>query len=501
MSLQEMSCFKSAIFYNGCFKIMQSVVLIRAFIDRLSEYFIDPIGNWSTINDVFSMYGTTKTISAGSPSKDVEQGDCTKAPYMSASRNIGCIVSIFNTCEELGLLTNPDDLRVTYNAQPDSIERAKFEQWRGILVGHDTVKESETSMVLIAYAISNMYNSEGVIKYSPAQVSMFDNPYIKTGMSEVQPYGTTDVPTGAGLNALYSVLVRVPWNTIDYVLKPIIDALHKPWKSLVANIPVVDVKYTTIILPPITISTENIKAGNEESGRVPIDFAGDNKVFCLERALIVSPKMVSNPEYIDPPDPLIIPPIPEEVQGEIPPCFGTFGSRVVDPSPTEPYDPDVTFSDKFVCIKKKFPVTNWTPTDWVPEDPPEDPPPYPIDGDILVDGCPYIEECKKPHHISAISLDPRTGKLNVGSRIKVVVHGDGEFSAPFERYVEEANDDESFVHNPEHYHCINGKKHTYGVGNAEIYFGGPDISYTPGDRTPIKVGDKILITYRKVELI
>jgi len=499
MSLQEMSCFKSALFYSGCFKIMQSVVLIRTFIDRLSDYFIDPINNWSTINSVFSMFGNTKTISAGSPSKDVEQGDSTKAPYMSASRNIGCIISIFNTCEELGLLINPDDLRVTYNAQPDDVERTKFEQWRSILVGHDTVKESETSMILVAYAISNMYDSEGTIKYSPAQVSMFDNPYTKTGMGEVQPYGTTD--TNYLLPAPFSTLVRVPWDTIDYVLKPVIDALHKPWKLMITNIPVINVKYTTITLPPITVTYDNLYAGNWDVGRTLIDFAGNNKVFCLEKVLIVSPKMVSNPEYVDPPDPLVIPPIPEEIIGQIPPCFGTFGSRVVDPNPTAPYDPDVTFSDKFVCIKKKFPVTNWTPyPGWVDSVPPADPPIYPMDGDILVDGCPYIEECKKPHHLSALSLTYRTGKLEVGSRIACSFYGDGK---PPQLDISIFND-ESRGHQVHHYHCVNGQEMP-GDGPIAGYFGGPSVSnskyFTIEKWKPVKIGDKILITYRKVELI
>jgi hypothetical protein len=387
-------------------------------------------------------------------------------------------------------------MRVTYNAQPDIVERKNFELWRSILVEHDNIKEIEINLFLIANVLSSMYNSPATVVYSPAQIAMFDNIFVNVGMNEPQPFGTTD--TNGLLNIYYSVLVRVPWDTIDYILKPVVIALFKQWKKEFFNIPIIDVEYETITVPQYVINEDNIKAGDINSGRVPINFAGSNKVFCLEKVLIVTPNMIPNPAYVNPPDPLIDPPIPEEILGPIPSCFSNYGTRIIDPNPTVPYDPESTSSDGFVCGKKKFPVVDWTPDDYVEPIPPPDPLIYPFTGDILVDGCPYIEQCKAPHHVSPVALDYRTGKLNVGTVINI--NSTNVTSDLVDQIVEDLNN-ESGIYNPEHYHCINGKYHP-GDGPLQPYYGGPDVSMKVGEpNTPIKVGDNLFITYKAVRIV
>jgi hypothetical protein len=388
MSLQEMNCFEGALFYKGCFKLMQDAITINKFIESLEEYFVDPSSNWDQINKVLGIYGFSPTISQGSPSKDSEAGDGSRVPWSAPNDVIGCMVTIFNTFESLGLLIDPDSMRITYTSQPDDDEKKIRQIWKGIFGKYNVVKETETSMITLSYTIASQHNSHDRVIYSPAQINMYSNPLIQTGINEQGPYGSDG----------YSVLAKIPWNTSNTLLSQTCDMLSSPWETSLVDIELIEPIYEDKIFRFVVNSSH--LSGTE------IDFTGSDlllytlKILRNPQLTIDDPNFVPEEEPIDwdeevdgvfdsgNPDPVVV---------ETPDCFGEYGER---PEETVPYN--VLNDETFHCGKM---VGTMEIAD------PEGEEGDTIIVDTLVDACPYATSCQNPSYLNPILVNFDNGKL------------------------------------------------------------------------------------------
>jgi len=385
MSLQEMPCFEGALFYKGCFKLMQDAQLIQLFIESLEEYFINPESNWNQINKIFGIYGFSPTISQGSPSKDVEAGDGSKVPWSSPSGVVGCMVTIFNTFENLGLLINPELLRITYTIQPDSEERKRLQIWKSLFGQYATIKETETSMIVLSYTIASQHNSNSKLIYSPAQIAMYSNSLISTSIKEPGPYGSSE----------YSVLSKVPWDTSNTILSQASSMLASPWETSLHNITLVEPIYEQ------RIANHLITAGNksaEEGSAPPVNFSGGNLLFCIEKILKVSSLIIDDPDYVPEDPPLDPPSEPDELLVPVASCFSEFGER---PEETSTYD--ILDSSTHNCGKHSGLVEIEDP-----ENPGET-----IEVVALINSCPYKSSCQNPGFLNPILITFDNGSLSL----------------------------------------------------------------------------------------
>jgi len=389
MSLQEMPCFEGALFYKGCFKLMQDAMSIQLFIESLEEYFIDPTSNWNQINKVFGIYGYSPTISQGSPSKDIEAGDGSKVPWSSPSGVVGCMVTIFNTFENLGLLINPELLRITYTIQPDDEERKRLQIWKSIFGKYNTIKEIETSMIVLSYTIASQHNSNSKLIYSPAQIAMYSNPLISTSIKEPGPYGSSG----------YSVLAKVPWDTSNSILSQASSMLASPWETSLYNINLVEPIYEQ------RIATHLITVSDKEVDSAPINFSGGNLLFCIEKILKVSTLTSEDPDYIPEEEPIDwvsppewVPPAADQLIVPVASCFSEFGER-----PTETITYNILDSSTHNCGKHSELVEIEDPND----------PNETIEVIALVDSCPYKSSCQNPNFLNPILITFDNGSLSL----------------------------------------------------------------------------------------
>ena len=378
MSLQEMPCFEGALFHRGCYKLMEDAISINVFIDSLEEYFIDPSDNWNLINKIFGIYGYSPTISQGSPSKDVEAGDGSKVPWSSPSGVVGCMVNIFDTFENLGLLINPELLRITYTATPDDEERKRLQIWKSLFGKYATVKETEVSMITLSYTIAAQHNSNSLVTYSPAQINMYSNTLIQTSIKEPGPYGSSG----------YSVLAKVPWNTTNTILSQCSSMLASPWETSLVDIELVEPIYEQ------RVATHIITSSNKSGS--PVNFSGGDLLFCIEKMFRVPSLIIDDPNYVPEDPPLDPPSEPDELLVPVPDCFTEFGERE---SETSPYD--ILDDTTFHCGKRVAEIEI--------EDP-EDPGEY-ILVDAVVDACPYKDACQSPTFLNPILIEFSNGNL------------------------------------------------------------------------------------------
>lgn len=390
MSLQEMQCFEGALFHKGCYKLMEDAISINTFIDSLVDYFVDPSNNWDLINKIFGIYGFSPTISQGSPSKDIEAGDGSKTPWSGPFGVVGCMVNTFDQFEKLGLLIDPELLRITYNIQPDDAERKRLQIWKSFFDKYKVVKETEQSMIVLSYTIASQHNSNSRVIYSPAQINMYANDSIKTPIKETGPYGSEG----------YSVLAKVPWDTSNTILSQVSSMLASPWESSLVNIELVEPIYEQRIYRFTVI------ASSLEEGGAAINFSGSELLFCTEKILRVPQLLIEDPNYVpegEPPgwdegvDGPWVPPGPDDVLVPVADCFSEYGER-----PEETLTYDILDGTTFHCGVMEGLV--------------EIPDPEGAEGDTiwvtkLVDACPYKDACQNPLKLNPILVDFNNGRL------------------------------------------------------------------------------------------
>jgi hypothetical protein len=396
MSLQEMPCFEGALFYKGCFKLMQDALNMNLFINSLDTYFIDPVDNWDQINKVFGIYGFSPTISQGTPSKDVEAGDGSRAPWSSPSGVVGCMVTIFNTFENLGLLINPEELRITYTANPNPEEQKRLQIWKGLFGQYNITKETETSMIVLAYTIASQHNSHSRVTYSPAQINMYSNPLVLFGINEQGPYGSNG----------YSVLAKVPWNTANTLLSQACSMLSTPWETSLVDIELVEPIYEERIYR-FTVSESNLSAPDDAIAPA-IDFAGAELLYHTQKIFRNPQLTIDDPDYVPDPEPgdwdegedgPWVPPGPDPVVVSTPDCFAEYGER---PEETIAYDP--VDDETFHCGLMEGVAI-------VADPDPEADPGDTVEIPALVDACPYRASCQSPSYLNPILIDFDSGKL------------------------------------------------------------------------------------------
>ena len=454
MSLQEMPCLEGALCYRGAFNMMQDSIILQAFISTLEEHFVTPQANWEKINAILGLYGMSKFLNQGSPSKNEDLGDGTKSIWQSPSSNMGCMVTTFDAFEKLGLLSNPDECRITFNAQPKKEELKAMTWWKAVFSKYKVAKEKEMNMMISGYTIASFHNSNSMVSYSPAQIAMFRNPLTGTSIGEPGPCGTNG----------WSVLAKVPWDTTNKYLASVMSALASPWKQSFGSIEKVDIEYevkiTSILLSvaqtagqtiddPEYVAPSNPGVDDGEGGTVPdpdweapaipqitlspIPASGllSGDIFCVEKMPIVRTIFIPDPSYIpeelgeaeegeDPPEPDPDYPVQVSLERPVPPCFAEYGSRPDDPNLAYDYYAGSFIQEDHFCGSRIVIHPKYWPEEANPlVEPPEpeegeDEPVLEEDAEVLTDGCPYMASCKSPSCANPRLLDYVNQKFNFG---------------------------------------------------------------------------------------
>ncbi len=312
MSLQEMPCLESGLYFYGCFKLMEYSMQIEMYLDNFfAEYFNSPAANWEQIREVFDWGGTSSLIANGGPSKHEDQGDGSKTSWSSPlSGDRGCLVQAYRIADKLGIIKSGVDLEITF-CWNFKDEISKVEIWKSLAKQYEVIKEIHLSMIMLSFAMQPLYQSNNILNRSPAQMTMYMGFLPKTSITMSSQFGGS-----VGTSSLH----RIPWDKNDSLFSSMIGALKGDWiTTLIAESPI-SITYTD----PSPVLHYTITTGDVSAERFTIPATN-----LLHPIMMV--KLPSLPEELDPiPDPApdpwpMLPPDPNT-----PDCYGiSFGT---DPS-------------------------------------------------------------------------------------------------------------------------------------------------------------------------
>jgi len=177
MGLYFVNCSKSGLFYLGLIQIIYNMQKRRDILDYIfAPVYIDPYTKegWQKIEKSVGIHGNTKLVPSGAtPSKHPRQGDGQFTPY-TLDKSVASCTDMYNRGLSENIFVNPDDMKVEFTGDWDQIEQGNhMTRWNSICEGYETVEEMVRSTDLIWEAINPLFEQNGSVQKSPAQLFFF----------------------------------------------------------------------------------------------------------------------------------------------------------------------------------------------------------------------------------------------------------------------------------------------------------------------------------------
>ena len=177
MGLYSVSCSNSGLFYLGLIQIIYNMQKRKDILDYVfASVYTDPYTKegWGKIEKSIGPFGVSKLIPSGStPSKPPRQGDGTFTPFALDKSAAACTV-MYNKGIEDNLFITPDNMQVEFTGDWNQLEQANhMMRWNSICEGYETIEELVRSTELLWEAINPLFEQNGSVSKSPAQLFFF----------------------------------------------------------------------------------------------------------------------------------------------------------------------------------------------------------------------------------------------------------------------------------------------------------------------------------------
>jgi len=265
MAVQEMPAFENGLGFMSCIKLMEYPDKIRTYLEgSFAEVFTDPWGDWDKILRVFGTFGTFKSQENASFAKYEDQGDSQKGPYFLSYASDGILVQMFEIAKKLGVLIDADDMEITYKVPPTPKEVENLTKWKSLVMQFEKIKDIETTMIVSAFAMGPLINSQSSLVRSPAQLKLYNSYLLGTTISMSEKFGGSTSE---------SCVHKVPWDTTNTMFPDMVGTLTGDWwYNLIAE-QIVDHEYEMIDAPLYYMTPADVS-----NNYFDFDNAGDNVV-------------------------------------------------------------------------------------------------------------------------------------------------------------------------------------------------------------------------------
>jgi hypothetical protein len=177
MGLYFVGCTNSGLFNLGLNQIIYNMQKRKDILDYVfAPIYRDPYTKegWKKIESSVGIHGVSKLIPSGAtPSKHPRQGDGQFTPF-SLDKSSSACTNMYDLGVEDNLFLDSDEMRVEYTPDWDQTSQMNnMMRWNSICYGYETIEEMVRSTELIWEAINPLYNQNGSVQKSPAQLFFF----------------------------------------------------------------------------------------------------------------------------------------------------------------------------------------------------------------------------------------------------------------------------------------------------------------------------------------